>query len=47
VIGISMAFIGNGLYHFGPSFFFWIGMMRFFADSQTLSPIFHGVYFVL
>jgi hypothetical protein len=41
-----MALIGNGPYCFGLSFFFGIGMMGFFADNQTLSPTFHGVYFV-
>jgi hypothetical protein len=40
-----MALIGKGLYFFGPSFFFGIGTIKFFADSQTLSPIFQGVYF--
>jgi hypothetical protein len=40
-----MALIGKGPYLFGPSFFFGMGMIKFFADSQTLSPAFQGVYF--
>jgi hypothetical protein len=45
VIRLSTALIGQGPYLFGPSFFFGMGTMRFLADSQTLSLIFHGVYF--
>src|SRR5882757_7731365 len=33
----------KGPYRFGASFFDGTGTMRFFADSHTLSPFFHGI----
>jgi len=45
VIRLSTALIGKGPYLFGPSFFFGIRTIKFFADSQTLSLTFQGIYF--